>query len=123
MTILTDTNILARVAQPGHPMHADSLSSLKRLRKRGEVLCVLPQVVYELWVVCTRPPEQNGLGMTSERVNSEIDQIEHLFVVLRDERAIYDHWRKVVVDYRVLGKKAHDARLVAGMRRHAVNRI
>ena len=63
--ILLDTNILARSAQPGHSQYQSAIAAVDTLRLRNETLCLVPQVLYEYWVVATRPVEQNGLGMTA----------------------------------------------------------
>lgn len=61
MSVGLDTNILTRAAQPNHPLHSDTLNSLERLRRQGEDLIVVPQNLYEFWVVATRPIAANGL--------------------------------------------------------------
>jgi predicted nucleic acid-binding protein len=43
--------------------------------------------------------------------------------LFRDERAIFDLWRELIVQYDVRGKTAHDARLVAEMHRHGLSRL
>ena len=60
MRALLDTNILTRAVQPSHPMHTDALDALDALRQRGEELCIIPQNLYEFWVVATRPLTMNG---------------------------------------------------------------
>jgi hypothetical protein len=42
------------------------------------------------------------------------------FRLLRDERGIFDHWSQIVSSNQVIGKSAHDARLVAAMVKHSV---
>jgi len=37
-------------------MHADALASVERLDANGHECVVVPQVLYEYWVVATRPP-------------------------------------------------------------------
>ena len=81
--------------------------------KQNEQLCVVPQNFYELWVVCTRPVAQNGLGMTPAEVEAEVGQLERLFTVLDDTAAIFPEWRRIVNQYQVSGNSGHDARLVA----------
>jgi hypothetical protein len=49
------TNILVRTAQPTHSMHRLALDAMAELRRQGEILYVVPQSIYEFWVVCTRP--------------------------------------------------------------------
>ena len=53
MSVVLDTNILARAAQPAHPSHNQTLDALAVLKKQGEVLCIVPQNLYEFWVVAT----------------------------------------------------------------------
>ena len=55
MNYLVDTNILSRLAEPGHPMHQPALDAVKRLFSGGHKLHIVPQNLYEFWVVCTRP--------------------------------------------------------------------
>lgn len=48
------------------------------------------------------------------------EAVEALFTLLRDERAIFEHWQELVVQFDVKGKNGHDARLVAAMKRHKI---
>jgi len=121
--ILLDTNVLARSAQPGHSQYPSAIAAVETLGLRNERLCVVPQVLYEYWVVATRPVEQNGLGMTAIEAAADLVATIQRFHVYRDERAILDSWQKLVLQYQVLGKNAHDARLVAAMERHGISRI
>jgi len=73
--------------------------------------------------VCTRPREQNGLGLTVEQVCVDFVKIKRLFALHRDERAILPRWERIVADHGVKGKAAHDARLVAAMERHGLTHI
>ena len=123
MRILIDTNILARLAQPAHPHHPGTVRAIEALRGNGDELCVVPQVIYEYWVVCTRPPGENGLGMTTAETRTETAQIKRLFTLFRDERAIFPVWEDLVTSYEVKGKNAHDARLVAAMSRHGLKHL
>ncbi|WP_145247028.1 type II toxin-antitoxin system VapC family toxin [Aeoliella mucimassa] len=123
MIVLLDTNLLLRAMQPSHPDSGVARSAMHSLRAVGHQLCVVPQVVYEFWVVATRPTEVNGLGLSTERANLEVDRMVSLFPLRRDERSVFDHWRDLVATYQVAGKKAHDCRLVAAMVRHGISHI
>ena len=123
MRILIDTNVLTRSAQPGHPQHDTALQALKVIRNQGHEHCIVPQVIYEYWAVCTRPVEANGLGMTPIAVVQKIAEIKRLFLLLRDERAIFPEWERLMAEYQVRGKASHDARLVAAMIRHGLHNI
>jgi predicted nucleic acid-binding protein len=120
MRVLLDTNIFARLAQPTHPHHTIAKQAVTALRLRDDEPCVVPQVLYELWVVCTRPVPLNGLGMTSAAAGAELANVTRFAFLYRDERAILQHWQQLVANYEIKGKAAHDARVVAAMVRHGV---
>ncbi|HEV3449383.1 MAG TPA: type II toxin-antitoxin system VapC family toxin [Gemmataceae bacterium] len=123
MSTLVDTSILTRAVYKADPQHQLAVDSVDSLRKQNEQLCVVPQNFYELWVVCTRPIAQNGLGMSPAQVEAEIVQLECLFITLDDIAAIFPEWRRIVNQYKVSGKNGHDARLVAAMRVHRIAQI
>lgn len=123
MTILLDTNILGRLANPADPLHETALDAVAIARQRGYRPAIVPQVIYEFWVVATRPFEQNGLGMSAVEVENDVAKCVQMFDLFRDERAIFDHWHMLVVHHEVKGKQAHDARLVAAMKRHGIQHL
>ncbi len=123
MRILADTNILARIAQAGHRQHAAALRAVERLLARNDDPCIVPQVVYEFWVVATRPATASGLALTVPQAKAELAGARRTFTLLRDERAIFQHWERLISDHDVKGKLAHDARLVAAMLRHGLTHI
>jgi len=63
MKALLDTNVLLRAAQPSLPLAADVRDSLSALVAAGVRLCLVPQNLYEFWVVVTRPVNLNGFGL------------------------------------------------------------
>jgi predicted nucleic acid-binding protein len=122
MNILVDTNLLLRSLQPTHPHFKPAADSIRRLH-RSDRLCVTPQNLYELWVVCTRPVGLNGFGMSTKDAQSELAKTRSLFAFLPDTPAIYDAWETLVVQYDAKGKSAHDARLVAAMSVHGLTHL
>ena len=65
MLVLIDTNVVLRVVEPLHPVHAQAVAAVRGLRELGKEICLVPQVHYEFWVAATRPVAQNGLGMST----------------------------------------------------------
>lgn len=120
MRVLLDTNIIVRAAQPSLPDWSLIDNSLSQLINKKAALCIVPQTIYEFWVVATRPISQNGFGLTPEDAKSLIDSTLDQFALLRDERGIFDLWSDMVTVHKVSGKGAHDARLVAAMQRHCI---
>jgi len=124
MLVLVDTNVVLRVIEPRHQHHIEAVGALRGLRQAGHELCIVPQIHYEFWVVATRSVTHNGLGMTPEEAAAELANLgPPLFRFLRDERAIYGSWRELVGKYAVLGRQAHDARLIAAMERHDLTHL
>jgi predicted nucleic acid-binding protein len=123
MNILLDTNILTRMAQPGHAHQPAALGATSALRTRGDVLCLVPQVIYEFWVVATRPPAVNGLGLAVPVAAAEVTRLKSLFPLLPDTPALFPVWERLVTTHLVAGKNAHDARLVAAMAVHGLTHL
>jgi predicted nucleic acid-binding protein len=57
------------------------------------------------------------------RRHFELTRLKSLFPLLPDTPAIYPAWERLVVQYQVSGKSAHDARLVAAMQVHRLTGI
>lgn len=123
MRILVDTNILTRSAQPTHSQHELAIGAVSTLRARAETLCLLPQNFYELWVVCTRPVQENGLGMSPENAQGSFVLLRESFTLLEELPQTFGIWEELVVGHSVLGKAAHDARLAAGMKANGVDAL
>ena len=123
MRILLDTNIVLRLGDNDHAMHADAMAAIDWLDENGHECVIVPQVLYEYWVVATRPRDNNGLGMTVAKADAAVSQCMAVFRLLLDERGIFSHWRDLVAGKDVKGKNAHDARLVAAMQRHGLTEL
>lgn len=123
MRILIDTNLLVRSCDPRDVDHRVAVDALDHLDQEGHQLRLVPQNLYELWVVGTRPTNVNGLGFTPWEMHRRIAEFAALFPLLRDERTILHHWQQLVLQHEVTGKQAHDARIVAAMHRHGINHI
>jgi predicted nucleic acid-binding protein len=123
MSTLVGTSILTRTAQPGHPMHRPALDAMAELRRQGDTLCVVPQNLYELWVVSTRPTARNGFGLSPAQAHAELIRLRSLFTLLDETPAILPQWEQLVTQHQVMGKSAHDVHLVAAMMVHGIARI
>ncbi len=123
MRILIDTNMLLRLDDQASSQHAEAMQATEGLQEAGYEGVLVPQVLYEYWVVATRPLKVNGLGLTAERTEQVIEGWMQLFPLLRDERGVFDVWRTIVSRYDVKGKLSHDARLVAAMQKHGLTNL
>lgn len=123
MNYLIDTNILSRLAEPGHAMHQPAFDAVTRLVSEGHRLHIVPQNLYEFWVVCTRPTAVNGLGRTAAEAAADLADLKALFLWFDDTPAIYGVWERLVTSVPVVGKNGHDARLVAAMMVHGLTHL
>lgn len=123
MRILLDANLLVHLANPVDPQRQRSIDAISALAFNGHKTVLTPQVLYEFWVVATRPVDANGLGMTADEADADLTEFASRFEVLSEADGTFATWRELVTRYAVLGKKAHDARLVAAMLRHGVTHL
>ncbi|HMO16321.1 MAG TPA: hypothetical protein PKD64_19245 [Pirellulaceae bacterium] len=123
MRILIDTNLLVRFSDPNDQQHGIAVQALDRLAQQNHELQLIPQIIYEYWVVATRPVQNNGLGFSTPQANSFIEDMISLFPLLSDERLKFKAWMQLVLACDVQGKRAHDARLVAAMQRHSISHL
>jgi predicted nucleic acid-binding protein len=118
--ILLDTNLLARMTDSSDPQCGAARHAVHALLARGERLVIVPQNLYEFWVIATRaagapPAGQNGLGMTIEQASQWLSFFQRRFTLLPDRDDLPARWHELVKKLGIKGFLAHDARLVAAM--------
>lgn len=123
MSVLLDTNILLRSIEPLHPHHRLAVSAVASLLTEDVSVYFTLQNIAEFWNVATRPVENNGLGFSILATLAEVDRIEGLLTFLPDIPAVYSEWKRIIIENNVSGVKVHDARLVATMKTHGVQRL
>jgi predicted nucleic acid-binding protein len=121
--ILLDTNLLARPLQPASADHGAAIAALHALKRAGDELCIVPQNLYEFYVVATRPVTNNGLGMDPNSALAELTTIESTYTLLPDMPAILLQWKALLATHSVAGKTSHDARIVAAMDVHGLTHL
>jgi predicted nucleic acid-binding protein len=120
--IILDTNIILRIIDRTGPDHNLSYNLVKRLISEDCELCIIPQVLIELWVVATRPVNTNGFGWDAAYTMMELEKLQNIFVMLPDNESIFTHWKNIV-SQGVYGKRAHDARIAAAAFAHNADAI
>jgi predicted nucleic acid-binding protein len=112
------------MSEQGHQQQATAIAAVQKLKQAAYTLDIVPQVVYEYWAVVTRPSgSANGLGMTAPFANQAIQNWLKLYTLEHDPANIFDLWRQLITQHQVLGKPAHDARLVAALLFHGCDGI
>jgi len=121
--ILLDTNILKSYLNELDQNHQAVVQKLAYLRGMGYVLLIAPQCLYELWVVLTRPIDQNGFGKIPQDAHVAIQTLRSQFELWEDPPGMVDEWQSLCQTYRIQGRRAHDVRLVAWMIKHGVREL
>lgn len=104
-------------------MYGDVARSISILTNRRDELHVVAQNLIEFWVVATRPLIGNGLELTVSQTQRELTKLKTIFTILPETADILPKWEQLIVKHEVLGKQAHDARLVAAMSIHNLTHL
>jgi predicted nucleic acid-binding protein len=121
--ILLDANILIHSRQPGSPHHPGITGQLESFILNEKELLICPQVLYEYYVVVTRPAAQNGYGISANEALQQIQEFKEVYTYLNDPDDLMGSWQNIIATYQTIGKQGHDARIVALMRSHGVTHI
>jgi predicted nucleic acid-binding protein len=114
-TVVLDTNILLRLANPAAKEHDVCRGAFTRLVDAGNTLATASQILVEFWVVATRPTDVNGLGWSPDFARTSVDAFAEQFRLLVETREACERWRTLVTEGKIQGKRAHDARIAALM--------
>lgn len=121
MSYTLDSNILLRSIEANHPQQNEALDLINRLVGRGAEVFLLPQSLYEFWVVATRPRKDRGLELSPAEAEAMLARFESAFPLKHDNPAVFKEWRQLVTQHAVAGKNAHDARLAAAAIAHGIS--
>jgi predicted nucleic acid-binding protein len=121
--VLIDTNVIIRIVKRDDPLHDAASRTVNRLMQDGAALYIAPQVVFEFWVVATRPQDANGLGFDPKSALTVVSAALQAFTIVADSPDMVNRWLDLCAQYEVRGKRAHDARLVAWMLCHKLDRL
>jgi predicted nucleic acid-binding protein len=120
---LVDSNILLRWVKPDHVDYPRIVIAIDTILRDNGVLCYTSQNVAEFWNACTRPVDRNGYGLSPQDTDRRAKFFEEKLRLLPDSLAVHEEWRTLLVTSGVSGVQVHDARLVAAMHVHSVERI
>jgi len=122
MNFLIDTNILVRLVDAAALQHKEASDAIKKLLTNKDDLYIIHETLIEFWVVATREKKYNGLGLSPDDANKEISNLLKIFILLPDS-PLFTEWRNLVTAKQIGGYKAYDARLVAAMEAHSIDRL
>lgn len=124
MSILLDTGILLRAFVKADPLNPSIRQAIVEYRRQREDLVTAFQNVAEFSNVSTRPVSaRGGYGIPVAKVALRVRFVERLCRRLFENERSYEIWRHLIDRYDLSGVSVHDARLVAIMQAHGVDRI
>ncbi len=122
--ILLDSNILIHGNQNSSPHFPVVTNKLLELIGSNEELIICPQVLYEFYVVATRPASQRGgLGLTNNDALGLIEKFQSVYTFIDDPFDLFINWLGIVQAYSIIGVSGHDARIVAFMKAHQLGKL
>jgi predicted nucleic acid-binding protein len=122
-SFVADTNVILRSIDPGSPHHPVATEAIATLLRRGDLIVLTAQILIEFWAVATRPRDVNGFGWSVERTSQEIAALRAQFPLLTDSDEVFPRWIELVNQHQLMGKRVHDARLIAVMKVHHISRL
>ena len=120
--ILVDTNVLVRSIERGHIHQLPAINAMRFLRiDQDQEIVVVPQVLVELYAVCTR--SQGGLALSPDQAIGEIASIKNNCRVFPEHPEIFTQWENLVGKYKPKNRHVFDVRLVAAMLVHQIPQL
>ena len=123
MTFLVDTSVLVRLANTADALYPLATTAIVELHRRGEILLIAAQNLIEFRSAATRPKPANGLGLSVTESEAKAAEFEAEFGLVPETPAIFPAWKALVSVASVVGKRVHDARLVAVCHVHGVTHL
>lgn len=117
---LIDTNILLAATNNRHPGFEGAKRLFGLAIGAGVHLALCGQIVREYMVVATRPVEVNGLGLTAKDALKNIAWFRGQSIFLDETEQVSKKLLELIQTKGVLGKRIHDAYLVALMHEYTI---
>ena len=117
--LLVDTNVLLEATDDLRQHHKDARTLVESIGP----LVLSAQVIREYLAVATRPVTANGLGMSTADALENVRQFRTLIRLLPEEKPILPTFLKLIETVPCMGKRMHDAHLVATAMAHRIRTI
>lgn len=116
MRCLLDTGVLLRMFDASDSHRPEILDSLKLMSRLKYQPAIAIQNAVEFWNVMTRPATaRGGYGVSAAMTEQRLTHLQRRCELLPETAAVFAEWKRLAAAHSVVGKAAHDARLVAQM--------
>lgn len=119
-TAFVDTNVLLCATDRSRSHHLRATLLPSTARHAGFGLALSGQIIREYLVVATRPVEVNGLGLSRADAHHNIQAFSSRVELCGETEAVSRRLLSLVDDHCLVGKRIHDANLVATMAVHGI---
>lgn len=119
-TAFIDTNVLLCATDRSRRNHGRAQELYRVARQGGFNLALSGQIIREYLVAATRPVEVNGLGMSPADALHNIDACLSGTMHCAETESVSAQLRSLVATHALMGKRIHDANVVATMMAHDI---
>jgi predicted nucleic acid-binding protein len=117
--ILVDTNIMLRLLEPAHSHCQAAIDAITLLTNQSnESFSTIPHCLHEVYHVLTRV--KNGHGKSASEALPELNDLISSFPIHPDSKDFFFTWLALIEKYKVTGRLAYDAKIVAAMIDHEI---
>jgi predicted nucleic acid-binding protein len=122
--LFTDTNILLTATDRSRNHHEAARNLLMEAGTGKFHLALSGQVLREYLVVATRPVDVNGLGLSMPDALRNVEVFTSPpFVFCEETETVSVRLRELAATHGLVGRRLHDANLVATMLVHGISRM
>ena len=116
MRCLLDTGVLMRMFDASDPHRPEILDCFRLMFRLKYQPAIAIQNAVEFWNVMTRPAiARGGYGLSVAMTEQRLTHVQRRCELLAETAAVFTEWKRLAAAHHVIGKAAHDARLVAQM--------
>jgi len=120
-TAFVDTNVLLCATDRSCRHHDRAAHLLPTARQAGFALALSGQIIREYLAVATLPADANGLGLRRPDALHNINAFASRVELCEETDAVSARLRALVAAHSLVGKRVHDANLVATMQAHGIH--
>ena len=119
-SLFVDTNVLLTATDDSRQFHLEAMQLLGGSVNQDLRLAASGQVVREYLVVATRPIEVNGLGLSVQNAEANLNEFLRYINLYDETEEVSRRLRQLAITHDLGGKRLHDANIVATMSVHGI---
>ncbi len=121
--LFLDTNVLLTATDESRQHHRFAKHLIASHHRSGFHLGISGQIIREYLVVATRAQDVNGLGLEPTDALKNVEVLRQRLVFFDETEAASNELMQVISKYLLIGKRIHDANVVATMPAHGLSKL